>query len=55
MMGQITMTAGGSTRNTAECLGRLGLGAEVLFVSGIGDDIKNIIIRQSLEQVGVST
>jgi hypothetical protein len=45
MIGKITMTAGGSTRNTAECLGRLGVGSDILFVSGIGNDSKNIIIR----------
>jgi len=54
MIGKITMTAGGTTRNTAECLGRLGLGAETLFVSGVGDDMKSHIVKQSLAEVGVS-
>jgi sugar/nucleoside kinase (ribokinase family) len=47
-MGKIMMTPGGSTRNVAECLGRLGLGSETLFISGIGTDEKNAIIRNSL-------
>ena len=32
------MNVGGSTRNVAECLGRLGVGQHVKFVSGVGDD-----------------
>jgi sugar/nucleoside kinase (ribokinase family) len=49
------MHEGGCTRNVTECLGRLGVGKKVTFVSGIGDDDKNIFIKNSLERVGVST
>jgi sugar/nucleoside kinase (ribokinase family) len=38
------MNEGGSTRNVAECLGRLGLGPSVTFISGIGDDDKKMFI-----------
>jgi len=38
--GTITMSEGGSTRNTAECLARLGLGSDVTFISCVGDDDK---------------
>ena len=46
---------GGSTRNSAECLGRLGLGPKTTFVSAVGDDDKQQLIRNSLERVGVSS
>ena len=39
-VGTITMNEGGSTRNTVECLGRLGLGYDVTFISAVGDDDK---------------
>ena len=39
-VGTITMNEGGSTRNVAECLGRLGLGSELTFISAVGDDDK---------------
>lgn len=48
-IGKIFTNAGGTTRNTAECLGRLGLGHELIFVSGVGDDDKSVIISNSLE------
>ena len=48
------MNEGGSTRNATECMGRLGLGKEVTFIAGIGDDDKQIFVRNSLERVGVS-
>lgn len=53
-MGKITMAPGGSTRNAAECLARLGLHNETMFISGIGTDSKNAIIRNSLSEVGLS-
>jgi sugar/nucleoside kinase (ribokinase family) len=49
------MTPGGSTRNAAECIARLGLSSDTLFISGIGTDAKNAIIRNSLQEVGLST
>jgi sugar/nucleoside kinase (ribokinase family) len=48
------MHEGGCTRNVAECIGRLGQGSNVTFISGIGDDDKNIFIKNSLEKVGIS-
>jgi sugar/nucleoside kinase (ribokinase family) len=54
-MGKIMMTPGGSTRNAAECIARLGLSSDTLFISGIGTDAKNAIIRNSLQEVGLST
>jgi len=54
-VGHIMMNEGGSTRNVAECLGRLGLGKDVTFVSGIGDDDKQIFVKNSLDRVGIST
>jgi sugar/nucleoside kinase (ribokinase family) len=53
-VGQISMHEGGSTRNTAECLGRLGLGPQVTFISGIGDDDKSVFLRNSLKKVSIS-
>ena len=49
------MHEGGSTRNTAECLGRLGLGPDTTFISGVGDDDKSQLIRNSLERVNLSS
>ena len=54
-IGQILMHEGGSTRNTAECLGRLGMGKNTTFISGVGDDEKAGLIRNSLTQVGLSS
>lgn len=54
-MGKIIMTPGGSTRNAAECLARLGLQSDTLFISGVGTDAKNAIVRNSLSEVGLST
>lgn len=48
------MNEGGSTRNVAECLGRLGLGSDITFVASVGDDDKKSFIVNSLERVGVS-
>jgi len=53
--GTITMSEGGSTRNTAECLARLGLGSDVTFISCVGDDDKQALIVNSLEKVGLNT
>lgn len=49
------MHEGGSTRNLAECLGRLGLGQDVTFISAVGDDDKQQFIVNSLQKVGLST
>ena len=49
------MHEGGSTRNVAECIGRLGLGHELTFISGVGDDDKQLFIQNSLERVGISS
>jgi sugar/nucleoside kinase (ribokinase family) len=49
------MNEGGSTRNVAECLGRLGLGQDITFISAVGDDDKKSFIYNSLEKVGIST
>ena len=54
-IGTIVMHEGGSTRNVAECIGRLGLGADVTFIAGVGDDDKQLIIKNSLERVGISS
>jgi len=48
------MLEGGSTRNSAECLGRLGLGADTTFICGVGDDGKSALLTESLTRVGVS-
>ena len=53
-VGKIIMHEGGSTRNTAECLGRLGLGNRTTFISGVGDDDKRSLICNSLTSVGLS-
>ena len=47
------MHEGGTTRNAAECLGRLGLGNQTTFISGIGDDEKSSMIKNSLSRAGV--
>ena len=49
------MTEGGSTRNAAECIGRLGQGAAVTFISGVGNDDKRELVAKSLERVGISS
>ena len=49
------MNEGGSTRNVAECLGRLGLGSDLTFISAVGDDDKQAFISNSLSRVGIST
>ncbi len=54
-VGTITMNEGGSTRNLAECLGRLGLAHDVTFISAVGDDDKQQMIVNSLQRVGIST
>ena len=54
-VGQIAMHEGGSTRNAAECLARLGFGPDTTFISAVGDDEKSILIRSSLERVGLSS
>ena len=54
-VGKIVMHEGGSTRNVAECIGRLGLGNELTFISGVGSDDKQLLIRNSLEKVGISS
>ena len=38
-IGQIAMHGGGSARNAAECLSRLGLAQDLNFISCIGDDL----------------
>jgi len=48
------MNVGGTTRNIAECLGRLGLGLNLTFVSNVGDDEFSVFVRNSLTSVGVS-
>jgi sugar/nucleoside kinase (ribokinase family) len=48
------MNVGGTTRNVAECLGRLGVGQQVTFISNIGDDEFSGFVRNSLTSVGVS-
>lgn len=54
-VGTITMNEGGSTRNLAECLGRLNLAKDVTFISAVGDDDKQSFIVNSLQKVGIST
>ena len=54
-VGKIVMHEGGSSRNAAECLGRLGLGYDTTFISCIGDDSQSQLIRSSLERAGLST
>ena len=54
-VGHIVMHEGGSTRNVAECIGRLGLGSDLTFIAGVGDDDKQLIIKNSLERVGISS
>lgn len=49
------MTEGGSTRNVAECIGRLGQGSAVTFISGVGNDEKRELIAKSLSKVGINT
>lgn len=53
-IGKIFVNEGGSTRNSAECLGRLGLGADTTFICGVGDDDKKTLLTESLIRVGVS-
>ena len=53
-VGKIVMNVGGTTRNVAECLGRLGVGQQVTFISNIGDDEFSGFVRNSLTSVGVS-
>jgi pseudouridine kinase len=48
------MNVGGTTRNVAECLGRLGVGQNVTFISNIGDDEFSQFVKNSLTSVGVS-
>jgi sugar/nucleoside kinase (ribokinase family) len=55
-VGKIRIQEGGCSRNVAECLGRLGLGSDVTFISAVGDDEdKSNIIRKSLTKVGIDT
>ena len=52
------MQEGGSLRNTAECLARLGMGDQISFLSAIGggnEGDKNSLLSGSLERVGLST
>ena len=53
------MQEGGSLRNTAECLARLGMADQISFLSAIGggrdQDDKNSLLSGSLELVGLST
>lgn len=48
------MNVGGTTRNVAECLGRIGVGSNVTFISNIGDDEFSGFVKDSLTSVGVS-
>ena len=47
-IGEIEINVGGSGRNCAECIARLGYSEDVLLISGIGgnDSMKNEMIKQ---------
>lgn len=51
-IGQIQMRCGGSSRNAAECLGRLGA-SETKFISMVGDDAKGTMLVNSLTELGL--
>ena len=50
-IGSITMRMGGSSRNAAECLARLG--CHFNFISAVGDDSKGQMIVDSLTSLGL--
>jgi len=52
-VGKITIREGGSTRNVAECIARLGLNKDLTFISAIGDDDKSELLINSLRKVGI--
>ena len=53
-VGTIRIQEGGSLRNTAECLARLGLAQDLTFIAGIGEDSeKSDIIKNSLRKVNI--
>jgi sugar/nucleoside kinase (ribokinase family) len=53
-VGKIRIQEGGSARNVAECVGRLGLGKDCTFISAVGEDSeKSDIILNSLRKVNL--
>lgn len=53
-MGSIRIQEGGSARNVAECVARLGLEKECTFISAVGEDTeKSDIIFNSLRKVNL--
>lgn len=53
-MGTIRIQEGGSARNSAECIARLGLAQDLTFISSIGEDQdKAEIIKNSLKKVQI--
>lgn len=53
-MGSIRIQEGGSARNVAECVARLGLEKECTFISAVGEDTeKSEIIFNSLRRVNL--
>ena len=47
------MQDGGSGRNIAECIARLGLYEELTFITAVGDDDKALILKKGLEKVNI--
>jgi hypothetical protein len=53
-VGSIRIQEGGSARNSAECIARLGLAQDLIFISSIGEDQdKAEIIKNSLKKVQI--
>jgi sugar/nucleoside kinase (ribokinase family) len=53
-VGTIRIQEGGSARNVAECVGRLGLEKDCTFISAVGEDSeKSDIIFNSLRKVNL--
>jgi len=53
-VGTIRIQEGGSARNSAECIARLGLAQDLTFISSIGEDQdKAEIIKNSLKNVQI--
>ena len=53
-VGTIRLQEGGSARNVAECVAKLGFASDLTFISAVGDDSeKSDIIKNSLRRVGI--
>ena len=52
-IGNIRLQEGGSARNVAECVARLGLYNELTFITAVGDDDKAEIIKKGLRKVNI--